>query len=75
MGIIYPNVMAELARHSLSVTTLSEYMGRTRQNVDNKLRGKNPMTHNDMKKIQAFILENGGEVLTLDYLFKTKADL
>lgn len=64
--------MAELARNGLSVTGLAEYIGRTRQNTDNKLRGRNPMTHKDMKLIQAYLLENGGEVLTLDYLFKTK---
>lgn len=71
-NILYPNIMAELARNGLSVAMLAEYMGRTTQNIYYKLNGRTEMTHKDMIKIQQFIHEYGGGVLTLDYLFQAK---
>lgn len=69
--LYYPNIRAELARLGLSVTDLSEFMGMTRQNVQNKLNGRTAINEKDMKVIQEFFIAKGGGAMTLDYLFKT----
>jgi transcriptional regulator with XRE-family HTH domain len=67
--LIYPNVKAELARLGANETELAEFMGMTRQNLGNKLRGKTKLTAKDMKAIQEYFIANGGNAFTLDYLF------
>ena len=67
--LIYPNVKAELARLGASELELAEFMGMTRQNVANKLRGRVNLNAKDMLKIQEFFIKNGGNTFTLDYLF------
>ena len=68
--LLYPNLKAELARLGANIADLAEYMGMTRQNVQNKFNGRTVFTEKDMKAIQEFFIANGGGAMTLDYLFK-----
>lgn len=68
---LYPNIRAELARLGLGLTELAEFMGMTRQNVQNKFNGRTAISEKDMKDIQEFFIAQGGGAMTLDYLFKT----
>ena len=68
--VFYPNLRAELARIGASFADIANYMGMTRQNVQNKFAGPTSVNERDMKKIQEFFIANGGGAMTLDYLFK-----
>ena len=68
--VYYPNLMAELARHGIEVSDLSELLGTSRQNVYHKLNKRSAWSLADMTKIQSYINDNSnGESYTLDYLF------
>ena len=69
--LAYPNIKAELARYGYSVKYLAEWLGMSRQNLDNKIKGKTAFNEKDMKAIQEFFIAKGGNALTLDYLFAT----
>lgn len=69
--VYYPNLLAELARHGIDVSDLSEVLGTSKQNVYNKLKSRSAWSLADMKKIQDFINDNSnGKSYTLDYLFQ-----
>lgn len=73
-AVKYPNVKAELARLNLNTGDLAEFMGMSRQNLDNKLKGRYNLYERDMKAIQDFFIKKGG-TYTLDYLFTSISDL
>jgi hypothetical protein len=58
--LAYPNIYAELARSGLTVAMLADYMGTSRQNLYNKLRGRTAINERDMRQIQDFIKAKGG---------------
>lgn len=72
---IYPNLMAELARQGMTITTLADKMGMTRSNLAYKLNGKYNFTLKDITTIQEILRANdtNGDY-SLDYLFNKGGD-
>lgn len=73
--VIYPNLMAELARQGLSVAALAAKMGITRANLAYKINGKYNFTLKDITLIQEILRNNDDKSdYTLDYLFTKGGD-
>lgn len=68
--VLYPNLLAELARQSISVAKLAELLGMSRTNLYNKLYGITNFTLKDITAIQDILkaADSNGDY-TLDYLF------
>ena len=66
----YPNLQAELARLGVTVASLADALGISRQALYNKIRGKADFTLADINLIKDYLNEKAGGELTLDYLFK-----
>lgn len=72
--VIYPNLVAELARQGLTITKLAELLEMSRANLYNKLWGVTNFTLKDITAIQEILVaaDSSGDY-SLDYLFY-KAD-
>ena len=68
--IIYPNLLAEIARQGITIAGLADILGVTRSNMYNKLNGKTNFSLKDIKAIQDALRANdkNGDY-SLDYLF------
>lgn len=69
--VIYPNLVAELARNGLTIPKLADRLGMSRTNLYNKLWGNTNLTLTDITTIKELLNElnsNGG--YTLEYLFE-----
>lgn len=67
--VVYPNLIAELARCGITLTSLANYMGISRSALYKKLDGKTAFTLKDMVAIQEIFNVKVGGAFTLDYLF------
>lgn len=70
---LYPNLIAELARRSMTLTELAERLGISRATLYNKLYGISNLTLKDITTIQEILKSDNDGDLSLDYLFQTKA--
>lgn len=68
--VLYPNLMAEMARLGLTITSLADKLGMSRTNLYNKLYGVTNFTLKDITAIQEVLkaADSNGDY-TLDYLF------
>ncbi len=68
--VLYPNLVAEMARQGLTVTKLAKMLGMSRTNLYNKLYGIINFTLKDITAIQEIlkVADSNGDY-TLDYLF------
>lgn len=68
--VLYPNLVAELARNGITVTALAEELGMTRANLYKKLDGSTNFMLKDLTAIQKILYEadSNGDY-SLDYLF------
>ena len=68
--VLYPNLMAEIARQGLTISSLAERIGMTRANLAYKLNGQYKITLKDIRSIQEALKPNdkNGDY-SLDYLF------
>lgn len=73
--VLYPNLVAELARLGLTMTKLAELLGMSRTNLYNKVCGITNFTLKDITAIQEILkaADSNGDY-TLDYLF-SKAEI
>ena len=65
----FDNLLAEIARIGMTVETVGEAIGMSRQIIYNRLNGKTKWTLSEMLKIQRLINSKGKAKYTLDYLF------
>ncbi len=70
--ILYPNLLAELARNGASVRDLAHYLGMTNQNLYSKLRGNTSINEKDMRDIQKYFKDINGGYFSIDYLFSNE---
>ena len=70
--VLYPNLVAELARHGITITNLAERLGMSRNNLYNKLYGVTNFTLKDLIAIQEVLksVDSSGDY-SLDYLFSS----
>ncbi len=68
--VLYPNLMAEIARLGLTISSLADKLGMSRTNLYNKLYGVTNFTLKDIIAIQEVLkaADSNGDY-TLDYLF------
>ena len=68
--VLYPNLVAELARNGITITALAEKLGMTRTNLYKKLDGTTNFLLRDLIAIQKILYEadSSGDY-SLDYLF------
>lgn len=71
-NILYPNLLAELARNGASVRDLAEAIGMTNQNLYSKLRGNTSVNEKDMREIQKYFKDINGGYFSIDYLFSNE---
>lgn len=68
--VLYPNLIAELARCGVTITRLAKSINISRNALYRKLDGKVAFTLKDMVAIQNFFNDEVGGAFSLDYLFK-----
>lgn len=66
----YPNLQAEIARLGITVVSLADALGISRQALYNKLRGTTDFTLTELRLIQDYLSKEAGGGFALDYLFK-----
>lgn len=73
--VLYPNLVAEMARRGLTITKLAKLLNMSRVNLYNKLYGITNFTLKDITAIQEILkaADSNGDY-TLDYLF-SKAEI
>lgn len=62
---MFPNLRAEMARKGLTTKQIADCAGITRRTLNNKMAGRFPFKHREMRSIRAAFFSD----LTLDYLF------
>lgn len=68
--VVYPNLIAELARGGITVTRLAKTLNISRNALYRKINGETAFTLKDITDTQNFINAEVGGAFTLDYLFK-----
>lgn len=68
--VLYPNLIAELARGGVTITRLAKSLNLSRNALYRKLDGTTTFTLKDMVAIQNFFNDEVGGAFSLDYLFK-----
>ena len=67
--ILFPNLIAELAKQGMSIATLAGKMGISSTALYAKVKGSTQFTLKDINTITT-ILSEGGENVTMERLFK-----
>ena len=70
VNVLFPNLLAELARVNMSKTELAKAVGISISSIYYKFNGNIDWTLDDMDSIKKALEEKGGQELSLDYLFK-----
>lgn len=69
-NILFPNLLAELARLNMSKTELGKASGIATTSIYYKFNGEIDWTLRDMDAIKNVLETKGGQELSLDYLFR-----
>lgn len=69
-SILFPNLLAELARINMSKTELANEIGMAVSSIYGKFNGSTDWTLEDMDAVKSAIELNGGQETSLDYLFR-----
>ena len=70
VNVLFPNLLAELARVNMSKTELAKAVGISITSIYYKFNGNIDWTLDDMDAIKNVLEGKGGQELSLDYLFK-----
>lgn len=70
VNVLFPNLLAELARVNMSKTGLAKAVGISITSIYYKFNGNIDWTLDDMDAIKSVLEGKGGQELSLDYLFK-----
>lgn len=70
VNVLFPNLLAELARVNMSKTELAKAVGISITSIYYKFNGNIDWTLDDMDAIKKVLEGKGGQELSLDYLFK-----
>lgn len=68
--VLFPNLLAELARLNISKTGLARMTGISVTSIYAKFNGSTDWTLDDMDAIKHALEDEGGQELSLDYLFR-----
>lgn len=68
--VLFPNLLAELARLNISKTWLARRTGISVTSIYSKFNGSTDWTLEDMDAIKNVLEEECGQELSLDYLFR-----
>ena len=68
--LLFPNLLAELARLNMSKTELANEIGMAVSSIYGKFNGATDWTLEDMDAIKNVLEKEGGQELSLDYLFR-----
>lgn len=68
--VLFPNLLAELARLNISKTWLARKTGISVTSIYSKFNGCTDWTLEDMDAIKRVLEEECGQELSLDYLFR-----
>lgn len=68
--VLFPNLLAELARLNISKTWLARKTGISVTSIYSKFNGGTDWTLEDMDAIKNVLEEECGQELSLDYLFR-----
>lgn len=69
-NVLFPNLLAELARVNMSKTGLARMTKISVTSVYSKFNGSTDWTLEDMDAIKNVLEREGGQELSLDYLFR-----
>ena len=69
-NVLFPNLLAELARLNISKTGLARMTGISVTSIYSKFNGITDWTLEDMDAIKHVLEDEGGQELSLDYLFR-----
>ena len=69
-NVLFPNLLAELARVNMSKTGLARMTKISVTSVYSKFNGNTDWTLEDMDAIKNVLEREGGQELSLDYLFR-----
>lgn len=69
-NVLFPNLLAELARLNISKTGLARMTKISVTSIYGKFNGITDWTLEDMDAIKKVLEHEGGQELTLDYLFR-----
>lgn len=67
--VVYPNLVAELARQGITLANLAEKLGLSQRSVYNKINGDNEFTLAEVCKVQELLNEGNEHQHTIDYIF------
>ena len=70
VNVLFPNLLAELARLNMSKTELAKLIGMAISSIYGKFNGNIEWTLEDMDAIKNVLEKKGGQELSLDYLFR-----
>lgn len=70
VNVLFPNLLAELARVNMSKTELAKAVGISITSIYYKFNGNIDWSLDDMDAIKKVLEGKGGQELSLDYLFK-----
>ena len=70
VNVLFPNLLAEIARLNMSKTELAKSAGMSISSIYGKFNGNIDWTLEDMDAIKNVLETKGGQELSLDYLFR-----
>ena len=70
VNVLFPNLLAELARVNMSKTELARLTKISVTSIYGKFNGVTDWTLEDMDAIKNVLEKEGGQELSLDYLFR-----